>query len=220
MRFKPILFNTDMVKAILQGRKTQTRRIVKPHYHKNECGYNVVTNAHTGAFCYIEYYDWNERPTERYLEPPYYPGDILWVRETWCNLPVSPGGHTRLMRGRYYYKADVPDIRPDGWRGKWKPSIHMPKEAARLFISVKKIRCEKLNDISDDDILAEGVLPSLVTTGEPITDSALTAGRRMAFRKLWDSTIPKEKLVFNGWAANPRVWVFEFRQTDKPEEWL
>lgn len=201
MAIKPILFKTEMVKAILQGRKTQTRRIVKPYYHEYDAGFNVVTNAATGDFCYIEYYDVDERPTNRFLKPPYIPGDILWVREAWCNLPVSPGGHTRLMRGRYYYKADVPDIRPDGWKGNWKPSIHMPKEAARIFLRVQDVRAERLKSITPFDAMDEG-----------FTDwNDLQRG--------WDSTIRKADIPRYGWFANPWVWRIVFDRTEKPEGW-
>ena len=219
MQIKPILFNTEMVKAILQGRKTQTRRIVKPHYHEYDAGFNVVTNAATGNFCYIEYYDCDERPTDRLLKPPYIPGDILWVREAWCNLPVSPGGHTRLMRGRYYYKADVPDIRPDGWRGNWKPSIHMPKEAARIFLRVVNIRAEQLQRITKEDALAEGAdeIESWGGRGDFIKLADYTISN---YAKIWDKTVPKADLPRYGWAANPWVWVILFERVEKPEEWV
>ena len=199
---KPVLFNTDMVRAILQGRKTQTRRIIRPHYRDGEAGFYVVTDASTGDFCYIEYYDEEERGTDRRLCPPYLPGDVLWVRETWVNLPVSPGGHARLMRGRYYYRADVPDIRPDGWKGNWKPSIHMPKEAARIFLRVKDVRAERLKSISWSDAMDEG-----------FSDWC-------DFVRVWNKTVVKgaNHHLYN-WEANPWVWVITFERCEKPEGW-
>ncbi len=193
MEIKPILFNTEMVKAILQGRKTQTRRIIK----------GIPLRAP-----YFEVYDGKPMacdpdgdwfPLEQFSLIQ--PGEILWVRETWCNLPVSPGGHTRLMRGRYYYKADVPDIRPDGWKRGWKPSIHMPKEAARVFLLVKSVRAERLKDIKPEDGMEEGF------TGWN------------DFVRAWNSTVKKPDLPAYGWDANPWVWVIEFEKTEKPEGW-
>lgn len=211
MNYKPILFNTEMVKAILQGRKTQTRRIIK----------GIPLRAP-----YFEVYDGKPMacdpdgdwfPLEQFSLIQ--PGEILWVRETWCNLPVSPGGHTRLMRGRYYYKADVPDIRPDGWRGNWKPSIHMPKEAARIFLRVVNIRAEQLQRITKEDALAEGAdeIESWGGRGDFIKLADYTISN---YAKIWDKTVRKADLPRYGWAANPWVWVIRFERVEKPEEWV
>ena len=174
---KPILFNTDMVRAILDGRKTQTRRVCKGQPQDG------VTSPEMLGY-----------------KAPYSHGDTLWVRETWCNLPVSSGNHARLMRGRYYYKADDPDIRPDGWRGNWRPSIHMPKEAARIFLRVKTVRMEQLQEITEKDVRSEGCVDQYI-----------------GFSELWDSTIRKGDLAQFGWKANPWVWVIEFERAEEPE---
>ena len=176
MAEKPILFNTEMVKAILAGKKTQTRRLCKGQPQDG------VSNPITMGY-----------------EPPYHPGDVMWVRETWCQLPVSPGGKTRIP-GHYYYRAD-PEIRPIGWRGSWCPSIHMPRKAARLFLRVKDVRCEQLQDMSYEDCIADG----------GFTEEAVNLlGIEVLFGALWDSTIKKADLNDYGWFSNPWVWVIEF----------
>ena len=120
MAIKPILFNTEMVRAILDGRKSCTRRVVKPQ-----------PTARYGAQC---------------IKPPYQSGDILYVRETW----------KRALNGYYYYedwqRDDIADIT------KWKPSIHMPKEAARIWLKVTDVRVERLQDITEDGAKAEGAI--------------------------------------------------------------
>ena len=131
---KPILFNTDMVRAILTGTKTVTRRVVKPRYLEGEAGFFVVTDKYTGEFLYIETYDEDERGTDRRINPPYTPGDILYVRETWT---TTPNGQD------YLYRADadgnaVKD-RSGNWHvPKWRPSLHMPAETTRPRISQPK----------------------------------------------------------------------------------
>lgn len=199
MANKPILFNTRMVQAIMEGHKTQTRRVCKGQGECNpvQCGYH----------------------------PPFKPGDILWVRETWDNVPVSPGGHFRFV-GRYYYKADG-DLRPDSWRGNWHPSIHMPKEAARIFLRVKDVRVERLRDIGNADAIAEGFsgTPCHHENADPAlgcTDCLNTGWLEppcAEFAQLWDSTIKPADLDKYGWDANPWVWVIEFERCERPEGW-
>ena len=137
---------------------------------------------------------------------PYQPGDILYVRETWCALPVNEAGH---MRGHsvYYYKADR-DLRPEGWRGNWHPSIHMPKEAARIWLKVTDVRAERLWEISADGIRNEGLSSAAVHCGD--MEIALKE-----WEKLWNSTIPKKDIDRYGWQANPWVWVIEFERCKK-----
>ena len=109
------------------------------------------------------------------------------------------------MRGHtiYYYRADG-DLRPKGWRGAWAPSIHMPKEAARIWLKVTDVRVERLQDMTDDDAEAEGCF-----------DYTSTA---LGFPDVWDSTIKKSDIDRYGWNANPYVFVIEFSKIDKPEE--
>lgn len=193
---KPILFNTDMVKAILDGRKSCTRRVVKP------------------------------QPTARYgtqcIKPPYQQGDILYVRETWerfecwnCdgdergNCPKEPKKSVLDKAcGCYMYRA-TDEISGDA---KWHPSIHMPKEAARIFLRVTNVRVERLRDITFEDALAEGMDKYIRLNGELDENSIITS-----FIGVWNSTIKKSDLDSYGWNANPWVWVIEFERCDKPE---
>lgn len=204
---KPILFNTEMVQAILDGRKTTTRRVIKPQCRRNFIGTGIDGKP---AECRMIAFD--EQEIVRHVERPYQPGDILYVRETWCDLPVTPGGH---MHGHdvIYYKADG-DLRPENWRGNWRPSIHMPKAAARIFLRVTDVRAERLREITEDGAKAEG----LVSTAKPTPDGLDYAGLMAydQFPALWNSTIKKSDLDKYGWAANPWVWVISFERCEKP----
>ena len=190
MSVKPILFNTDMVRAILDGRKTVTRRLVKPRYGGSLEVYKDL--AGVPRLC--------ERcgTLNRGLRPPYQIGDILWVRETWISLV-----------GSYLYRADQkPGMKNPG---KWFPSIHMPKEAARIWLRVTDVRVERLQEIDEDGIRAEGLTSACVHAG----DMEIAA---QEFALLWDSTIKPAGLDRYGWAANPWVWVIAFERCEKPEE--
>lgn len=200
MSMKPILFNTEMVRAILDGRKSCTRRIIKPQPQ----GYFEVSEEPL----YI--YDTDGKQGK--ITPPYQPGDILYVRETWCALPVNEAGH---MRGHsvYYYKADR-DLRPEGWRGNWHPSIHMPKEAARIWLKVTDVRVERLKDITGFSVQKEGIE---VEPNECAGKFDFISELFFLFQRLWDSTVKKSDLDRYGWNANPWVWVIEFERCEKSE---
>ena len=189
---KPILFNTEEVRALLDGRKTVTRRVVKPQP-------NGTFDQHWGGF-----YQDNEWVL---LKQPYRPGDILYVRETWAE---SSDWYEDNYPG-YEYKADYPNS--DGWG--WRPSIHMPREAARIFLRVTDVRVERLQDVDGRGILAEGVDNG---SSNPSMGKRFENMQRMAFENLWDSTIKPADRERYGWAANPWVWVIEFERCDKPEE--
>lgn len=227
MAVKPILFNTEMVRAILDGRKTCTRRLVKPQPdEKHTYPLGFVTDStekkEVGNFGFgINEYG----VSIQYAKPPYRyaPGDILYVRETWCALPVNEAGH---MRGHcvYYYRADG-ELRPEGWRGKWHPSIHMLKEAARIWLKVTDVRVERLQEITEKQACMEGTDPWdevcyennrwHPTFSDP--DSGGDPNMVDGFHKLWNSTIKKSDLDRYGWDANPWVWVIEFERCEKPE---
>ena len=227
MAIKPILFNTEMVRAILDGRKRCTRRVVKPQPdEKQKFPVGFVTDStekkEVGCFGFGT----NEcGGSIQYVKPPYgyAPGDILYVRETWCALPVNEAGH---MRGHcvYYYRADG-DLRPEGWRGKWRPSIHMPKEAARIWLKVTDVSVERLQDITEEQACMEGTDPWdevcyenngwHPTFSDP--DSGGDPNMVDGFHKLWNSTIKKSDLDRYGWDANPWVWVIEFERCEKPK---
>ena len=195
---KPILFNTEMVRAILEGRKTVTRRVVKPHFRPGETGWQVITEKHSGKYVRIEYLDEWENET-RYMSEPFRPDDILYVRETWTTVPD----------GSYVYKASVEC--PDAWAGTWRPSIHMPKEAARLFLRVTDVRVERLQDITSEQIDAEGCKEWAYSAK---TGELLPSGPSF-FRIQWDTTIKPANLPIYGWDANPWVWVIEFERVSK-----
>ena len=184
---KPILFNTDMVRAILDGRKTVTRRVVKfkPGQNPQWTGYIPDGPVLYGS---------NNIPASK---SPYHPGDILYVRETWA----------RSMAGTYLYKAtDTPII-----LDRWHPSIHMPKEAARLFLRVTDVLVERLQDITSGQIDAEGCKEWAYSAK---TGELLPSGPPF-FRIQWDTTIKPANLPIYGWDANPWVWVIEFERVSK-----
>lgn len=198
-RVLPILFNTEMVLAILDGRKTCTRRICKD---ANE--YTVPDmdfyNADRRTYAVHNFVDkeHTEQLSTAERTCPICTGDILYVRETWKEAP----------KGYYYYedwqKDDIADVT------KWKPSIHMPKEAARIWLKVTDMRVERLQEITSEQICREGVEVEYphVLNGEE---------KRYAFSRLWDSTIKKSDLDRYGWNASPWVWVIEFERCEKPE---
>lgn len=184
MSMKPILFNTDMVRAILEGRKTVTRRVAK--VQDQSCSFSGMKYL-DGAYAVFA----KGRSTGwEMVKAPYQSGDILYVRETWA-----------VTDGEFYYRADTPIFTP--WEvDKWRPSIHMPKEAARIFLRVTDVRVERLQSITAEDIFREGVQAEYYIP---------------AFHDLWDSTLkPKDRDMY-GWAANPWVWVIAFEKISKEE---
>lgn len=173
---KPILFSGEMVRAILNNNKSATRRPVRPRYRDGEAGFQVITKSKTGEYVRIEYYDEWENDT-RIMPEPYRLGDILYVRETWSDCAEG-----------YAYKADFPDS--DGWG--WRPSIHMPKAAARIFLRVQQVNVQKVKDVTEADAMAEGF-----STLEEFIET---------IRKMYPD-ITLESLV----------WVIEFEQISKAE---
>lgn len=206
MSVKPILFNTEMVRAILDGKKTCTRRIVKGAIPDDAMwGYTMFTPKGCVS-CRGVYAD---EYGEKFFRLPYRQGDILYVRETWCK------GSWMNEKERYYYKADDNDF-----HCVWHPSIHMPKEAARIWLRVTDVRAERLQECGEGwciDIEKEGI----ATPQDPIlyiSDDAFHDALRMEFQKTWDKTIKKSDIDRYGWDANPWVWVVEFERCDKPKE--
>lgn len=191
MAIKPILFNTEMVRAILDGRKSCTRRLVKflPGENPRWTGYTKDgLMLHNGK---------NE-PCIR--KAPYQPGDILYVRETWSPVFVRPR--------RYLYKVECKE--GENLPIKWHPSIHMPKEAARIWLKVTNVRVERLQKITIDGIRNEGISSMAVHAGD--MEIALKE-----WKNLWNSTIKKTDLDSYGWEANPWVWVIEFERCEKSQ---
>lgn len=211
MSMKQILFNTEMVRAILDGRKSCTRRIVKPQQLvgllpdkcKNGVPEEFLKEKKLMFKPYCNMTDIELINTA--YKAPYQRGDILYVRETWCK-----------GLERYIYRADYSDTEKFYRDGKeiemkWHPSLHMPKDAARIFLRVTNVRVERLQDITVEDALAEGMDKYIRLNGELDENSIITS-----FIGIWNSTIKKSDLDFYGWDANPYVWVIEFERCEKP----
>ena len=209
-RVLPILFNTEMVRAIMDGRKSCTRRLLKGPFTVHPNGYITKPRGNENLCPY---------------EPPYQLGDIIYVRETWIE-----------ECGKYYYRADYDSDYLDpcetlsggypascrnhvmcegctatSTRIHWHPSIHMPKEAARIWLKVTDVRVERLQDITADGIRNEGLSSAAVHCGD--VEIALKE-----WENLWNSTIKKSDLDRYGWDANPWVWVIEFERCEKTGE--
>lgn len=202
-RVKPILFNTDMVRAILDGRKTVTRQAVKPQPQG--------------------YFEVNDNPLYIYdmsfgngrIYPPYQQDDIMYVKETWHKYKKRIGkGKSCYMAEFYGYKASIANSEDSD--EKWRPSIHMPKEAVRIWLKVIGVRVERLQDITEKQAKAEGFEPVMSTKdssfytpwqGPPVGN----------FKYFWNYTIKKKDLPLYGWNANPWVWRIAFEWCEKPE---
>ena len=186
---KPILFNTDMVRALLGGRKTVTRRVIDR---------DIVNRFDMESDGTVISYE--DPGTGDHYEPTavcrYQPGDVLYVRETWAEMPYG-----------IVYRAD--DERPEGWDcdDRWKPSIHMPGELARLFLRVKSVRIQRLNDMTEEDAMAEGFPDAPAGEDSPLE----------RFAQLWDKTIKRGERAAFGWYGNPYVWVIEFEKISRKE---
>lgn len=223
MAIKPILFNTEMVRAILDGRKTCTRRLVKflPGENSQWTGY-----IKDGLMLY------NGRNEPCIRKVPYQPGDIMYVRETWQYLYELDGNEQIIEgTGKYYYAAtdtipfdtyvDASGVTHE--RVPWHPSIHMPKEAARIWLKVTNVRVERLQDITPKGAESEGVgnlFYDDIGYGEKNYGTEVDPEYGIAkeqFAWLWESTIKKSDLDRYGWNANPWVWVIEFEWCEKPE---
>lgn len=205
MRELPILFNTEMVQAILNGRKTCTRRVVKGYIPKEaEFGYTAFTPkgciSCRGTFA--------DGYGEKFFKLPCEPSDILYVRETFIQMAA----HT------FWYKAD-----DKSWMYKdllWKPSIHMPKEAARIWLKVTDVRVERLQEITDKECIKEGIYLSNCRNCNATFGCDVCPDEGYdevdEFVEVWDSIIKKFDLDRYGWDANPYVWVIEFERCEKP----
>lgn len=230
MALKPMLFNTEMVRAILSGQKTCTRRVVK-----------VPTEAKLVSIgAGLADFEWRQKMKnadivlDKYkgVGFPYQPGDILYVRETWrigawrldrqeIAVDFADGTIQREwipIADKQKYDKYVRQSREDALKAgldepkwipgeaptRWRPSIHMPKEAARIFLRVTDVRVERLGEITEDDAKAEGASPAM---GDELY--------KFGFARIWDSTIKPADLNRYGWAANPWVFVIEFERISK-----
>ena len=198
---KPILFNTEMVKAIRDGRRAVTRRGVRKD----------KADAVVSSPCRMENPD---IPDDRFIKclctAPCEIGDVLYVRETWNKVKLESESEWH-----YEYRASCenPSYFSNGFMAEWRPSIHMPKEAARLFLRVTDVRVERLQDITSGQIDAEGCKEWAYSAK---TGELLPSGPSF-FRIKWDRTIKPYDLPFYGWEANPWVWVIEFERISREE---
>lgn len=201
MKERPVLFSGGMVRAIVAGTKTQTRRVIRPQ--PDEDGLTRETRMPT-------YGPWMDTSERVYPCPYGDAGDRLWVRETFAtDVPGCPAG--------FSYRADHLDPKGDGPAHPmtWKPAIHMPRAASRITLLVERVRVERLQDITEEDARAEGVEPffdrfpmftrdQCITTGE----RAIDAPYRASFAVLWDEINGDRAL----WKSNPWVWCIMFRR--------
>ena len=281
MAIKPILFNTEMVRAILDGRKSCTRRIVKPQPQSRLCytfaGCNCGTWGYPSKTAYENWGDEYKLPEDitdeelkRRWNPPYHTDDILYVRETWrvgawdiLNQMIAfdykdgTCGELTYIHDRELFDRLVNQSRNDARQAKceyngvdfvwekgkspcrWHPSIHMPKEAARIWLKCTDVRVERLQEITESGAKAEGIRGYTkdgnlykyavtddwwidyhnkhkeIVTGTWWQDMPRTA--KDAFSYLWNSTIKKSDLDLYGWNANPWVWTIEYERCEKPE---
>ena len=197
---KPILFNTEMVRAILEGRKTETRRVVKPQPDK-KLWYSIAGYGHG------KWYE-EENIKGRLWTPPCHADDILYVRETWCSAYDGE---------EYFYFADKCTEREqakllDYDDVRWRPSIHMPKKAARIFLKVMSVRVERLQDMTEEQARREGCHHGPLFGGDTFYVTALSH-----FPRIWNSTIKMQDQEQYGWEANPWVWVIQFERMEVEE---
>lgn len=229
MAIKPILFNAEMVRAILDGRKSCTRRLVKPQpdeKHTYPLGFVTDSTEKKEVGCFgfgIGEYG----GSIQYAKPQYHTDDVLYIRETWTE-----------ECGKYYYRADYDSDYLDpcetlsggypascrnhpgcdgcmatSTRIHWHPSIHMPKEAARIWLRVTDVRVERLQEITAESALTEGADKYIHANGTLNEDQTITS-----FIGIWNSTIKESDLDRYGWDASPWVWVIEFERCEKLEE--
>ena len=261
MRHLPILFNPEMIRAILEGRKTQTRRIAGPNFCDTHM--ELFDDKHGKRLVEIQndiegvtiIHNPDGTTTHRLRAaferwPRYRPGDILWARETWR---IGAWDHDRQAIAVDYYAdgfarkewINVPDKEaferyvqqsqmdaekagldkavwePGKGPTRWRPSIHMPREAARIFLRVIDARPERLKDITEEGAIAEGFAPDPLEGGKTTVNfmcsvDCLQGSARGKFALLWDKTVKKYGWK---WMANPWVWVTEFERAEKPEGW-
>ena len=229
----PIIFNGDMVRAILRGEKTQTRRPVKPQ-PATGCMYSI-NGAHnaalhlTDAGCQVRYIPPTGRSKDHLLLCPFgQPGDRLWVRETWrladpdgddavsedVHGPYAPfvgGNGSRKIRWRVIYRATSPESHPKYGKALWTPSIHMPRWASRITLEITDINAERVQDITEDDARAEGVKPefrTVVARSDGGPDYHIPCSYRGGFANTWNAIYAKRPGL--SWDENPWIWAITF----------
>lgn len=213
MKERPMLFSAPMVRALLDGAKTQTRRLV--------AGASIPMGAHSperrsSSWTWMMGAGPSAYAVGDRACPYGVPGDRLWVRETWAPvLDYVDARHSDKLAAGVVYRATYDGSHGAGFR--WRPSIHMPRWASRILLEITNVRAERLQDISEEDARAEGVAECggfMCTRGcweNYASDGPSWGTARESFASLWDSTssVP--------WASNPWVWVIEFEPRDHVE---
>ena len=205
---KPILFSTSMVQAILAGRKTQTRRVINPSRKQinfmGDMDIRSLVRPDESTEEWLQLRSENGSPVTC-IKVPYQPGDILWVRETW----------SKDENGEYVYRTNYGTTEDDSFPPsmfKWKPSIHMPREAARIFLRVTNVRVERLQEITPKDAWEEGCRIGNFFPWEKHIPELQQQCRDILFKSLWDGLNAKRGY---GWDINPWVWVYEFERVSE-----
>lgn len=226
---KPILFNTAMVQAILDGRKTTTRRIIKVDNKLDFIGCSSTGgDFDTATFGKGSFDKLLDAEIKERIKAPYMPNDILYVRETWKLYEKRLGKGEQCHFEKFYgYKADEdnPNNPSEFYEGNWRPSIHMPKEAARIFLKVTSVKVQRLSNMEDEDYFKEGIraytkdgkVNKFAVNEEQYKWQDMPRNIQKPFFDLWNSTLRKEQLKEYGWETNPYVWVIEFERIDKSE---
>lgn len=231
MKERPILFNGEMVRAILEGRKTMTRRIIKPQPTKED--YKLMRNIESSNKKDKDLFFWGKFENYRlvgrdhvHFKCPFGEiGDRLWVRETWLYDTFMEGEESDDIpqKNRVIYRATNPNYPMTVGSWKWKPSIFMPRRASRITLEITNIRVERLNDISEEDAISEGIVGINVPSGgddyyDYWRNYAIPQNREdlfpwfiskpiQSFKSLWESINGKDS-----WEQNPFVWVIEFKK--------
>ena len=220
---KPILFSDAMVRAILSGRKTQTRRIIDPQ--PTIADQDVIFYSVDENWCATSRFEFNVNDpfgsaSQKWKCRYGFRHSTLWVREAWSpdNAGLMPGVPIVYRADGVDYSKNQDEDHP--YKFKWRPSIHMPRRFSRLTVRVKKIMIERLNLISEEDALAEGIERSTSKAFRdfpsqyyaPIDDATLWATPVQAFRELWDSINGADQVT--RWSGNPWVWRIEFEKIE------
>lgn len=222
---KPILFNTEMVKAILDGRKTTTRRIIKVDNKLDFIGCSSAGgDFDTATFGKGSFNKLLDAEIKERIKAPYMPNDILYVREKWFEGDILNSNEDIVESNIVLYatddlsKHDIEEI-------KWRPSIHMPRRLARIFLKVISVKVQRLSDMEDEDYFKEGIrayskdgkVNKFAVNEDQYKWQDMPRNIQKPFFDLWNSTLKKEQLKEYGWLSNPWVWAIEFERIDKSE---